>query len=124
MKKRKLLEYETKHEALLNRVDFLRRLGRNSVFALVLILLSLAVGMCGYHFFEGESWLDAFVSASMILSGMGPVSPLKSVGGKLFAGCYALYSGLTLVLLAGLLIAPVLHRAFHRFHLVDDSNME
>ncbi len=115
------LNYETKHEALLSRTDFWLRVSRNSAFTLLLIALSLLVGMCGYHFLEQQSWLDAFVSASMILAGMGPVSPLETVGGKLFASCYALYSGLALVLLSGLLIAPVLHRAFHRFHLEDET---
>ena len=121
MRQQKLFHYESKHEPLLSNFDFMRRVGRNSLFALALILISLAVGICGYHFLEGESWLDAFVSASMILAGMGPVATLETTGGKVFASCYALYSGLALVLLAGVLMAPVLHRAFHRFHLEDES---
>ncbi len=74
--------------------------------AAVLIGASLAAGMLGYAHFEGMSWLDAFLNASMILSGMGPADQLKSDAGKLFAGCYALYSGLVIVLASGIVLAP------------------
>jgi hypothetical protein len=77
--------------------------------------------MAGYAAFEGMSAVDAFVNASMILSGMGPLDAPKTVGGKLFAGSYALYSGLVLVLAAGLVLAPLVHRMLHRFHLEDES---
>jgi hypothetical protein len=73
--------------------------------------------MAGYHYLEGLPWIDAFVNAAMILSGMGPVSPLQTFGGKLFAGLYALYSGLIVIVAAGVLFAPVVHRMLHRFHL-------
>ena len=72
--------------------------------------------MSGYHFFENLPWLDAFVNAAMILSGMGPLANPQTAGGKLFAGCYALYSGLVLILVAGVVFAPVVHRFLHRFH--------
>ena len=121
MSKRRLLEYESKHQALLNRQDFARRLWTNAGVAFLLICASLGIGMCGYHFFEGLEWIDAFVNAAMILSGMGPLAQIHSFSGKLFAGFYALYSGLSLILIAGFLIAPVVHRIFHRFHLEDDD---
>jgi len=73
--------------------------------------------MLGYRYFEGMAWIDAFANASMILSGMGPLNPLQSWGGKLFAGCYALYSGLALIVATGIILAPVIHRVLHRFHL-------
>ncbi len=121
-KKQHLFQYESKHEPLLSHWDFIQRFGKNLLLAAILVLESLGVGMCGYHFLESMSWLDSFVNASMILSGMGPAATLATPGGKLFAGCYALYSGLALVMISGLLIAPVVHRAFHRFHLeADDS---
>lgn len=103
--------------ALPSRRHFLARLGRSAVLALALIVASLAVGMTGYHFAEGMPWLDAFVNAAMILSGMGPVGELHTSGGKLFAGCYALYSGLALITIAAILLAPVIHRFLHRFHI-------
>ena len=82
-----------------------------------LIAVSLSGGMAGYHLLEGMPWIDAFVNASMILSGMGPVGELKTSGGKLFAGFYALYSGLAAITIAAILLGPVLHRFLHRFHL-------
>jgi hypothetical protein len=62
-------------------------------------------------------WIDAFANAAMILSGMGPLAPLRTWGGKLFAGLYGLYSGLLLIAVAGLILAPIIHRVLHRFHL-------
>jgi hypothetical protein len=78
---------------------------------------SLGVGMVGYHRLENLSWLDAFENASMILSGMGPVSPVQTSAGKVFAGCYALFSGLMLITSMGVIFAPVFHRFLHKFHL-------
>lgn len=72
--------------------------------------------MCGYHYLENLPWLDSFLNASMILGGMGPVSDLKTDGGKLFAGSYALFSGLIFIVVAGMLFAPLVHRILHRFH--------
>jgi hypothetical protein len=95
---------------------FLRRLILCVVIGVLLIAVSLAAGMAGYHGFEGLGWLDAFLNASMILSGMGPLLSPQTVGGKLFAGLYALYSGLAVILIAGVIFAPVVHRFLHRFH--------
>ncbi len=83
----------------------------------VLIGVSLFGGVAGYHFLETMTWIDAFVNASMILSGMGPVTELKTSEGKFFAGCFALYSGLVLILVTGLILAPIVNFVLHRFHL-------
>ena len=80
--------------------------------------------MVGYHSFERLSWIDAFANAAMILSGMGPLAPLTTTGGKLFAGFYALFSGLALITIAGVVFAPVVHRFLHRFHLEHESGGE
>jgi hypothetical protein len=87
---------------------------------IVFVIASLAVGMAGYHFTESMSWIDAFANASMILSGMGPLDPPKTTGGKLFAGFYALYSGLAVLIVAAVLLTPVFHRMLHRFHLDEE----
>ena len=113
--------FESRVRPLASRWVFARRLAVNIAAASALIGISLYGGMAGYHYLEGMSWIDAFVNASMILSGMGPVSSLQYDSGKFFAGCYALYSGLTLIVATGLIIAPVLHRIFHRFHIEDDQ---
>lgn len=86
-----------------------------------MILISLAAGMAGYHWFESMSWIDAFANAAMILSGMGPLEPLHTDAGKIFAGLYALFSGLALIGVAGIMFAPVIHRFLHRFHMDEDS---
>ncbi len=109
--------FEHHRQPLLPRPAFLRRVGRFSAAALLIILLSIAAGMLGYHFLEGLAWMDAFLNAAMILGGMGPVNPIHTAGGKLFAGIYALYSGLVFLLVAGVLFAPIFHRFLHRFHL-------
>jgi hypothetical protein len=114
--RRHLFHYESKHQPLLSREAFARRLARSFAAASLLIGVSLLAGVLGYHWFEGMAWIDAFANAAMILSGMGPLAPLQTWGGKLFAGLYALYSGLVLIVAAGILFAPVVHRLLHAFH--------
>jgi hypothetical protein len=80
------------------------------------------MGMAGYHGFEKLSWLDAFLNAAMILSGMGPVATIQTSVGKLFAGCYALFSGLALITTLAVIIAPLFHRFLHKFHMEADSH--
>jgi hypothetical protein len=109
--------FEHRHQPLLPRTAYYRRLIRYAGLAALIIFGSLFLGMLGYHLFEGLSWIDAFVNASMLLGGMGPVAELHTNAGKLFAGCYALYSGMVFLFGAGVLFAPIVHRIFHRFHL-------
>jgi hypothetical protein len=113
--------YETRNHPLLSRRHFLRRMAAHGALAGGLIGLSLFGGMAGYAGFEHLGWTDAFLNASMILGGMGPVDFPKTEAGKLFAGAYALYSGLVFLVAAGLLFAPLAHRLLHRFHLEDAS---
>jgi hypothetical protein len=87
----------------------------------LLIAFSLSIGIAGYHFLGGLAWIDSFLDAAMILSGMGPLSPLHSDAAKLFAGCYAIYCGIALIATTGVMLAPVIHRALHKFHLEDGS---
>ena len=100
---------------------FLRHLGRQALWALLLVAVSLMVGMSGFHHWGQLGWLDAFLNASMLLGGMGPVGDLGPSAGKLFAGIYALYAGLVFLIVAGLLVAPVFHRVLHLFHVEDDE---
>lgn len=85
--------------------------------AAALIGCSLGLGVLGYHFIAGLQWVDALLDAAMILSGMGPVNPLSTNAGKVFAACYALFSGLMLIGATGIMLSPVFHRVLHRFHL-------
>jgi hypothetical protein len=89
---------------------------RHSAFVLGLLTLSTAIGMWGYEHYESLPWRDAFLNTAMLLGGMGPVDALKTNGGKLFAGFFALYAGVVFLFSAGLLIAPIAHRILHKFH--------
>lgn len=108
--------YERRHHRPISRTRFLRRLAGHALVALALLGLSLGIGMGGYMAFEHLRPVDAFLNASMLLGGMGPVDAPRSEAGKLFAGGYALYAGLVFLVAAGLVIAPVAHRLLHRFH--------
>ncbi|QJX00530.1 hypothetical protein FTUN_8160 [Frigoriglobus tundricola] len=121
MRRHHLLRFEGMREPLLPTSAFARRVARSFAVATLLIGVSLAGGMAGYAGFEGMAVIDAFVNASMILSGMGPLDAPKTFSGKLFAGTYALYSGLVLILAAGVVLAPIVHRLLHQFH-VDDED--
>ena len=109
--------YEQRRAPLLPRRAFYNRLARSAGLGLVIVVFALAIGMAGYHFLEKLGWLDAFVNAAMILSGMGPLAPIQTSAGKVFAGCYALFSGLAFITTLGVVFAPVFHRFLHRFHL-------
>jgi FtsH-binding integral membrane protein len=113
--------FEHRHQPLASRRIFMRRVRRYLGLSLAIIGVSLMIGVLGYHFTEGLPWLDALVNASMILGGMGPVDPVRSVAGKWFASFYALFSGMVLLVAVGVLIAPIFHRFLHRFHLEIDE---
>jgi hypothetical protein len=108
--------YEPRGAAPVPRARFLRRVARHFAVASALVLGSVGGGMVGYHHFEGLGWLDAFLNAAMLLGGMGPVEMPRTSGGKLFAGFYALYSGLVFIIGVGIVGAPLLHRLMHKFH--------
>ena len=112
---------ERRGQPLAPRWLFARRLATNIGIALAVVLVSLGVGMLGYRYFEGLSWLRCFGHAAMILGGMGPYAEPDNWGSKLFEGLYALYSGLLLVGVTGLILAPIFHRVMHHLHLPDDS---
>jgi len=116
--------YEHRTKPLLPRRQFYARLARSLWLGSLVIIGSLGLGMLGYRLFEKMSWIDAFANAAMILSGMGPLAPPQTFGGKLFAGCYALFSGLALVTSLGVVFAPVVHRFLHKFHLEYAPNPE
>jgi len=113
--------FEHKKEPLLPRHKYIRRLARHGFLACVIVFVSLAIGILGYHLLEGLNWIDATVNAAMILGGMGPVNELRTNAGKIFASAYALFSGIIFLVAAGVLFAPVLHRFLHMFHLDDGT---
>jgi len=108
--------YEHRSQPVAQWPHFLRRQLRSLGLGGVLIAVSLAVGMLGYHSLVGLSWVDAYENAAMILSGMGPLTAPTSTAGKIFAGSYALYSGIAVLAFAGVIAAPLVHRFMHRLH--------
>ena len=91
--------------------------------ALGVIAIALSLGIAGYHFFAGFNWIDSFLEASMILGGMGPVRELHDDASKIFASVYALFSGLIVIVLMGIMLSPVAHRVMHKFH-VDEEDVK
>lgn len=114
--------FEHHHEPLLPQSEFYHRLAWFAGLSAGIIIVSLLIGILGYHYFESLPWLDALLNASMILGGMGPVDPLQTVAGKIFASFYALFSGMVLLVAVGVLISPIFHRILHRFHLEADAS--
>jgi len=99
-----------------SRRTFMRHLAQHGGYAAALVVASLALGMAGYHWVAGLSWVDAFQNAAMLLGGMGPVGAVSSSAGKIFAGVFALYAGLVFLAVTALALAPVFHHVLHRFH--------
>ena len=120
-RRRNLLAFESKQEPILSQEQFAQRLGYNVAFSGAFIGAALLAGMAGYHFLENMEWIDSFANASMILSGMGPLAQPQTWWGKLFAGSFALYSGLVLIFAASLIFAPIFHRLLHKFHMEEQE---
>lgn len=111
------MPFEHHSQPLLHMRGFVVRVLTFIGYALLLIISALAVGTLGYHFFVGLNWLDAFLNAAMILSGMGPVDAIPTEAGKWFASFYALLSGLVFAVTTGIIISPIIHRVMHSLHL-------
>lgn len=113
--------FEHRSQPLLPKTAYLLRVTLHASIAFGIVAGSLAIGIIGYHNIEGLSWIDSTLNAAMILGGMGPVNELHTTKGKLFASCYALFSGVVFLVVAGVLFAPMIHRLLHKFHLDGDS---
>lgn len=121
VKSNKVYKALSEHSSHMPRRLFVWRLLRNSVIGVTIILVSLGLGMLGYHHFESMSWIDAYINAAMILSGMGPVATEMTDKGKIFAGTYALFSGVIFLVTIGIVIAPIIHWFFIKFRMVDPN---
>ena len=109
--------FEHHKKPLISRDAFYRRMLMSFSWSLLIVFASLSIGILGYHFTENLGWLDSLLNASMILGGMGPVDVLTTSMGKLFASFYALFSGIAFLTTVAVVLAPVLHRFLHKFHL-------
>jgi len=111
-----ITSFERRRQRLLSRRRFAGRMLMAIALWCMLAVVGLAIGMAGYAGFEGMSLTDSYVNAAMILSGMGPMGELKTAAGKIFAGSYAIFSGLLLIIATGFVLAPIFHRVLHHFH--------
>ena len=110
-------KFEHKSMPLLTRTQFARRMAIYAFFGIAFLCVSLAIGTAGYAYFAKLHTVDAFLNASMILTGMGPVDKMETSEGKIFAGLYAIYSGVAFLTFCGVLFTPIYHRFMHKFHL-------
>jgi hypothetical protein len=113
--------FEHRHEKVAPLSVFAKRMLVSFGLAILLIGMALLLGIVGYHYLAGFNWIDSLLEASMILGGMGPINELPTDGAKIFASVYALFSGLMFIAVMGLVLAPVMHRALHKFHLDEED---
>jgi hypothetical protein len=117
----RLFNFEHRSKPLITRKAYFKRQFRFLLYALILLTFSLGIGMIGYKVCTGMSWMDAFLNASMILTGMGPIDVMKTPGAKLFAGSYALFSGVIFLSTVAVMFAPLVHRLLHLMH-IDEAD--
>lgn len=115
--------FERRQDQLAPRSIFIKRIVATLLVAFAVIAVALMIGITGYHFLSGFNWIDSLLEASMILGGMGPVRELPNDAAKVFASIYALFSGLILIAVMGIILSPVLHRVMHKFH-VDEKDVD
>jgi len=116
-----LFPFEHKNKPVISNAEFLKRQLRFVGYAMLLLTVSLGMGMAGYRYHTGMSWMDAFLNASMILTGMGPIDQMPTAGAKFFAGCYALFSGVVFLSTVAVMFTPLVHRLLHLMH-IDESD--
>jgi hypothetical protein len=116
--------YEKKHQPIASKKKFRKRIIKVIIIDVCLLVVSLGIGVIGYSVFEGYSFVDSFLNASMILGGMGPVKELQHDAAKWFAGFYALFCGITFLSAFAILSAPILHRFLHKFHIDEEKNKQ
>lgn len=123
-RKRGIHIWEQRGHKVIPLPGFLRRLALAAGLWLAISSVGLVIGIAGYAGFEGMSLVDAYMNAAMILSGMGPATDIKTTAGKIFAGTYAIFSGLVIVIASGFVLAPIFHRVLHKFHVEGKNERE
>jgi hypothetical protein len=113
--------YEHHRQPLASLPTFIKRMVACFAISQCLAGIALLIGMVGYHILAGLGWVDSFENAAMILGGMGPVDPMTTTSAKIFAGLYAIFSGLMFLAIMGIVLAPIFHRVMHKFHLADED---
>ena len=114
--------YESYTQPMISRRAFVVRLAKHFLLTLGIMAVWLAVGVAGYAWLGHLKPVDAFMNAAMIAGGMGPVDLMPDDGSKIFAGVYAIVSGVVIIGAAGVVLAPVLHRVLHAVHLDENDD--
>lgn len=114
------MNFEHRSQPILPFDKFIKRILRYTFFSMVLIGVSLGIGVAGYHYINELPWLDALLNASMILTGMGPVDPMKNEAAKLFASFYSIFSGVVFLSTVAVFLSPIAHRFLHKMHVDED----
>ncbi len=109
--------YEHKRQPLAPAKKFYKRIAWNLFLAVIVLLISLLIGVIGYHYTANIPWLDSLHNSSMILSGMGPVVTINTDEGKWFSSIYAIFCGVVFITNIGLILAPAVHRIMHSLHM-------
>ncbi len=115
---------EHKKNKIISQKDFAVRLAKYSVFALILIIFSVSIGVLGYHYFANLTWIDSFHMSCLILTGMGPTNEMPSTSAKIFSSIYALYSGISFLTVSAIVFSPIIHRLLHIIHVEQDNSNE
>lgn len=115
------MKFEHKRQKVVPLAQFFARLLRYTLFAISLIIFSVGIGVIGYHMIAQLNWIDSFYMASMILTGMGPVSEMSSTSAKVFSSIYALYSGIAFLSITAIFFAPIVHRLLHILQVESDN---
>jgi hypothetical protein len=115
------LRFEKNGDRLASWPRFARRMAISLAITLAIVAVALTAGVLGYHGIAKLGWVDSILNASMILTGMGPVDPMKDTPSKLFASAYALFSGVVFLSAVGIVLSPIFHRIIHAFHIDDDA---
>ena len=113
--------YEHKTQKILPPKKFYQRILNNILIAVGVLCVCLIIGITGFHYTASATWIDSLHNSAMLLSGMGPVIVINNAGGKIFSSAYALFSGVVFITNIGIILAPALHRIFHRLHLEEDA---
>ncbi len=113
--------FEKKGDQLLPFPHFVGRVAFSLLLSGGILLVALLIGTVGYHYVADLDWLDAELNAAMILTGMGPIDPMRTAAAKIFASAYALFSGVVFLTAMGIVLSPVFHRVVHKFHLDDED---
>ncbi len=115
------MKFEHRSQPVLPFDQFIKRIARYAFFSFLLLGVSLGIGVAGYHYINDLPWIDALLNASMILTGMGPIDPMKNNAAKLFASFYSIFSGVVFLSTVAVFLSPIVHRFLHRLH-VDEED--